>query len=119
MTDGVKTFLAKHWALAIEPAGVLALLSVAFVMSALWPSPPARPFLAEMGCAGYLLPKGTLDPSGSNFRELRTAKERADTFGRAAREAGFDGRTSHAVGEAAAHLCNLPAKKPSAEGSAG
>ena len=119
MTDGAKTFLAEHWALAIEPAGLLALLSVAFVISALWPSPPARPFWAETGCSGYLMPKGTLDPSASNFRELKTAKERAATFGRAAREAGFDGRTSHAVGEAAAHLCNRPAKQPSSEESAG
>ncbi len=116
---GVKASLARHWAMAIEPAALVALILVASVTSALWPTTQARSFWAEMGCAGYLLPKKSLAPSVSGFRELKTAEQRSAAFRRGAREAGFDGRASHAVGESAALLCNSPAREPRLERSVG
>jgi hypothetical protein len=104
-----KAFFVRHWPAAIEPAVLGVLLLAGALVSFLSPSRPTRSLWVEMGCSGYLLPNSS-DRNGSAVSDLKTPKQQADAFRRAARKAGFDSKTSQAAGEAAARLCNRSAE---------
>ena len=93
--------IAKHFILSIEGPIILAALVAGLFLA----SKPAGPLWAQMACDGYLFPKWIEEADPKVRRDLKTPAEQREAYERAARHVGYDERTSKAVGQSAATLC--------------